>query len=140
MVKIIPYLLVSNGKEAIALYQTIFDAKLLNHQPFSVEIVKSMDLPQNMDYDNSTMHATIEIGGSIIYIADNNQQTQDYGHVEITLELDDKEQIKAFYNRSLEHQCKVKLELKQFPWSWYARIEDPFGVVWQLNFLGRTPN
>jgi PhnB protein len=135
MIKIIPYLLVSNGKEAIKLYKEIFDAKLIEHQPFSPEIVKMMDLQGDFDYENSTMHAVVEIGGSIIYLADNHQETNDYGHVEITLELESEDQIKGFYNKTMQNGGEALLKLEEQEWGYYARIKDKFGVGWQLNYV-----
>lgn len=134
MVKILPYILVSNGQKAIELYRYIFDAKLVNHQPFTAEIVESMEIPIDFDLENSTMHAVLEIGGMQLYLADNNQGTKDYGHVEITLECDTEAQIKKFYSQALEKGCETKMALQKYNWGWYARIIDPFGVGWQLNF------
>jgi PhnB protein len=135
MVKIIPYLLVSNGKEAISLYKTIFNAQLITHQPFSSEIVEQMGYSEDYDYENSTMHAEMQIGGSKIYLADNNQGTKDYGHVEITLELESENQIKEIYKKAIKNKCEPLIELKEYEWGFYTRVKDTFGVVWQLNYV-----
>ncbi|TXT60407.1 MAG: hypothetical protein BAJALOKI2v1_110067 [Promethearchaeota archaeon] len=135
IVNIIPYLLVSNGKEAISLYKRIFNAKLIEHRPLTLEMGKSMGFPEDFDYENSTMHAVMEIGGAKLYLADNNQNTKDYGHVEITLELDTKDQINDIYHKAMDNESKALLELMEQDWGWYGRIKDKFGVVWQLNFI-----
>mgnify|MGYP003937350831 CR=1 FL=1 len=135
LVNIIPYLLISNGKEAISLYKSIFDAKLLNHQSFTADIAKEMGFNEEYNLENSTMHAVLEIGNQKIYLADNNQKTNDYGHVEITLEVDTETQIKYFYNNLIKNDSKALAELTHFDWGWYARVKDKFGVVWQLNYI-----
>lgn len=135
IVNIIPYLLVSNGKEAISLYKRIFNAKLIEHRPLTPEMGISMGFPEGFDYGNSTMHAVMEIGGAKLYLADNNQNTKDYGHVEITLELDTKDQINDIYQNAMDNESKALLELMEQDWGWYGRIKDKFGVVWQLNFI-----
>lgn len=71
MTKAIPYLLVKNGKKAIELYENLFRAKLIEHQPFNKEIGKEFGLPEDFDYENSTMHAKLDIDGALIYLADN---------------------------------------------------------------------
>lgn len=133
MIRIIPYLLVKNAKKAIEYYVKVFDAKLINHQSFNEEIIKSMKLNYNEDLSESTMHATISIRGSSIYLADNTQETQDNGHVEITLEIETRQEIQAFFDNAKKHGCQIKMELNHYDWGWYARIIDPFGVGWQFN-------
>ena len=41
MVKAIPYLMVENGKKAISFYEDLFDAKVIDHQPFSKKLEKN---------------------------------------------------------------------------------------------------
>lgn len=134
MVQIIPYLLIISGKDAIEYYRAVFNAKLLVHQPFTKEILKSMEVDSRCSIEDSTMHAVMEIAGSKIYLADNNQNTQDYGHVEIAIECDDEDQIQQFYHNATAAGSIVKLALQDYSWGWYARIIDPFGIGWQLNF------
>lgn len=137
MVKAIPYLLVKNGKKAISLYEELFSAKLIDHQPFSEEIGKEFGFPDGFNYENSTMHAEIQIEGAEIYISDNpigrGNGTSD--KVEIVLDLESKEQIDTIYNKAKELECKIGMELQKTFWgAYYARFEDPIGIGWQLNF------
>ena len=63
MVKTIPYLMVKSGKKAIDLYRDLFGAKIISKQSFKPEYGKQMGFPDDFDYDNSTMHAVLDIGG-----------------------------------------------------------------------------
>ena len=100
MVKAIPYLLVNNGKKAIEIYKDLFEAKLIEHQPFSMEVGKEFGMPDDFDYENSTMHAKLEISGAEVYLADNVMQRGTApGIVEITSDLDNKEQIDKIYKK-----------------------------------------
>ncbi|MFW9878714.1 MAG: VOC family protein [Candidatus Thorarchaeota archaeon] len=136
MVKAIPYLLVKNGKKAIEIYKDLFDAKLIEHQPFSKEVGKEFGMPDDFDYENSTMHAKLDIGGAEVYLADNvMQRGNSPGIVEITLDLDTKEQIDKIYEKVKEKGCTIYMELEKTFWgAYFARFEDPEGIGWQLNY------
>lgn len=136
MVRVIPYLTVKNGKEAIELYKDIFSAKLLDHRPALKEQGADFNLPEDFDYENSTMHAELEIGGSHIYLSDNMGPPIEPSEqrIEILLELDTKEEIEAIYNKAKEKGSEIKMELQQMFWgAMYARFKDPLGISWQLN-------
>ncbi len=66
MVKAIPYLLVKNGKKAIEIYKELFETKVIEHQPSSKEVGKEFGMPDDFDYENSTMHAKLDISGALI--------------------------------------------------------------------------
>ena len=136
MTKAIPYLLVKNGKKAIEIYKELFDAELTEHQPFSKEVGKEFGMPDNFDYENSTMHAKLNINGAEVYLADNVMQRGTApGIVEITLDLDSKEQLDKIYNKAKEKGYPILMELEKMFWgAWFARFQDPEGIGWQLNY------
>ena len=137
MTKAIPYLLVKNGKEAISLYEGIFNAKLIEHMPFDKEVGSQMGIPDDFDYENSTMHAKLEINGALIYLADNaiGPKFDSSGNVEVTLDLETQKQIETFYNKALKAGSTVKMPLEKTFWgAYFARFEDPQGIGWQLNY------
>lgn len=132
---LIPYLLVNNAKTAITFYQEMLNAQLIEHHPFTLEIGKTMHFPDDYPYEQSTMHAILKIEKYLLYLADNTQQTNDYGHVELTLELDTDHQIHEIYEYAKSHQCKLLMPITNMPGLIYARLTDPFGVTWQLNYI-----
>lgn len=136
MTKAIPYLLVKNGKKAIEIYKELFDAELTEHQPFSKEVGKEFGMPDDFDYENSTMHAKLDINGADVYLADNvMQRGTTPGIVEITLDLDSKEQLDKIYNKVKEKGYPIFMELERMFWgAWFARFQDPEGIGWQLNY------
>ena len=91
MVLAIPYLIVENGKESIKLYKELFDAKVLEHMPFTKEMGKQFGHPDDFDYENSTLHAELEIYGAKLMLTDNKAGESGGGNVEILLQLDSKE-------------------------------------------------
>jgi len=135
LVKANPYLLVKNGRATIELYEDLFGAKLIDHMPLSKEMGKGFGLPEDFNYDNSTMHAVLDIGGAEIMLADNFMGLPGGGNVEIVLHLDSKKQLEAIYNKAKIKKFKIKMELQQTFWGgWYTRFEDLEGIGWQLNF------
>lgn len=135
MTKAIPYLLVKSGKKAIKLYEYLFGAKLIEHQPFNKEISKEFGLPEDFDYENSTMHAKLDIDGALVYLADNMMGLPSPGNVEITLDLENKDQIDQIYEKVKKKDFKIKMELERTFWgAWFARFEDSEGIGWQLNY------
>ena len=135
MVSANPYLLVKNGKKSIELYKELFDAKLIDHMPFTKEMGQQFGLPDDFDYDSSTLHAEIEIKGGIIYLADNMAGVPGGGNVEVMLDLENKEQIETIYNKVKEKGLKIKEELEKMFWgAYFARFEDPDGIGWMIHF------
>lgn len=137
MTKAIPYLLVKNGRKAIKLYEDIFDAKLIHHEPFNKEMGQNFGFSDDFDYDNSTMHARIEIHGAMIYLADNilADDFKSSGNVEVTLDLDTKEQLEKIYEKAKKHGSKITMELEKTFWgAYFTRFEDSEKIGWQLNF------
>lgn len=137
MMKIVPYVVVPNAKKAITGYEKIFGATVVSHMPFTPEMGSQMGLSEDFDYDNSTMHAEFDIGGSRIYISDNTR-AEEYktpGVVEILLELDSKEEIEKIYNNAKENGLTISNELEKTFWgAFYARFVDLDGIGWQLNY------
>jgi len=140
LVKANPYLSVKNGKAAIELYKELLGAKLVDHMPFTEEAGKDFGFPKDFDYDNSTMHAVLDVGGAELMLSDNIMGLPPGGNVEVVLHLDNKKQIETIYKKAKAKNFKIKMELQQTFWgSWYARFEDSEGVGWQLNFQEQPP-
>ena len=133
MVKMIPYLNVPNAKEAIDVYQKIFDAKLLNHLPFNKNNAPPGGFPADFDFENSTMYAQIEILGLPIHMSDAQSEVSKKGMVDIYLELDNEDQIYQFYDKAKD-SCKVVVPLAKQSWgAYYTNFKDPVGISWQLS-------
>ncbi len=57
------------------------------------------------------------------------------GIVEITLDLDTKEQIDKIYNKAKEKGYPILMELEKTFWdAYFTRFEDSEGIGWQLNY------
>ena len=135
MVLAIPYLIVKNGKESIKLYEELFGAKIIDHMPFTKEMGTQFGLPNDFDYDNSTLHAELEINSAKIMLTDNMAGEIGGGNVEVMLQLDSKDQIDTIYSIAKKKGFKIKMELEKTFWgAYFTRFEDSDGIGWQLNF------
>lgn len=137
MIEVVPYIIPQNSLKAIKLYEELFNAKLISHQPFSKDVGEKFGFPANYDYKNSTMHAEINIDGSKIYLSDDRVKISNdsLSKVEIVLNCKTKEQIDTFYENANKFKCKIVMKLQETFWGgYYARFADPFGISWQLNY------
>ena len=135
MVKINPFIFVKNGNDAIKLYEEVLGAKLIDKMPFSEEMGKQSGFPDDFDYENSTMHATLDVGGAVIMLSDNMIGLPSSGNVEIVLHFDNKRQLQEIYDKAIEKKFKISMALEKTFWgAWFTRFEDSEGVGWQLSF------
>lgn len=136
MVTVVPYLAVSNAKEALELYKHVFEIEVKNHMPFDKEMGQNMGLPDDFDYENSTMHCEFELDGSRIYMSDDaSGKKAGAQKVDVLLEIDSKDQIEKFYKNAENHKFSISNKLEKTFWgAWFARIVDPFGIGWQMNY------
>lgn len=93
MSKINPYLFVKNGKQLIKLYKELFGAILLQRLPFEREMGVNMGFPEDYNYENSTMHAELDIDGAKVMLSENTMGKTGSGNVMIDIEVDSKEKI-----------------------------------------------
>ncbi len=135
MVKINPYLMVKNGKEAIELYKDLFGAKLMEHTPFSKEGGSFFGFPEDFDYENSTMHAVLDIKGEVIMLSDNALGKSGSGNVQILMTLDSKEELDDINEKVQKKKFTIIMPLKKRSWGmWYLMFEDSYGIGWQIAY------
>lgn len=134
--KIIPYISVVNAKKTIKVYEELFGAKLLNTVPFDRATGKQFGFPADYDYENSTMHAEITIGDSIIYLGDlTTKKSIEENPIEILIELNTKEQADMIWAKVKAKKYKITMELQTQFWNaYYGRFIDEDGLGWQLNY------
>ena len=131
--KVIPYISVPNAMKAIAAYEKLFDARLVDRMPFDEAVGASMGLPDDFDYENSTMHAVLDFSGAEVYISDSMGEPAP-GPVEILLDFDSREEIEGVWAKVKKMGLRVVMELEpQFWGALYGRFVDDDGVGWQLN-------
>ncbi len=134
MAKLVPYVFVKNSLAAIEVYKKVFEAEVVDHNKFTPEVGKSMGLPDDFDYEKSTMHAELRIYGDVLYMADTIHDSEGR-KMDILLNADSREQVEGIYKRALDNGFKASMELQETFWgALFASMTDPFGIGWQLNF------
>jgi PhnB protein len=144
MTETVPYLIIKGGAmKAIKLYKSVFGAKIISHMPYDKKMGKEFGLPEDFDYENSTMHAHIEIDGAPIYLADDTAGFGDekaprrgYGRVEIMLGINSKKRFDEIWEKvSKRRGFKILLPAQKTFWgSWYCRFIDSKKIGWQINY------
>jgi PhnB protein len=127
-----PYL-TFNGKarEALEYYQEVFQGEVLNVQTFG-----DADYPTPPEMDNRIMHAQFKKEDLFIMMSDSFQdQSVTVGNnISLAIELESSEEIQNLYDQ-LKEKGSVLMELQDTFWgATYAKVEDPFGITWDLNY------
>jgi len=134
MVKIIPFVAVANARKTFELYKKVFDADEINHSPLTEEVGKGMNLPDDFNYENSTMHMEFKVLGCSIYMSD-SVSPNGKSDVHILFEMDSQEQIEKVYKSCVDNGFKIEMKLEKTFWgAHFAYLTDPFGIPWQFNY------
>jgi PhnB protein len=117
-----PSLVVRGADRAIAFYKNAFGAKERNRMPGP---------------DGKLMHAEIQIGDSIVMLADEfpemgSRSPQSVGGASASLLIYTKD-VDALFQRALSAGATVQMPLTDMFWGdRYAKVVDPFGHEWEL--------
>lgn len=124
-----------NGKKAIELYKELFGAKLVDHRPFSKEMGSELGLPDEFDYENSTIHAELDIDGATVMLSDNTMEKLGGGNVQVLLALDSKTKLEEINEKVQKMNFNIIMPMEKTFWgSWFLVFEDSFGIGWQVNY------
>lgn len=132
--KFSPYLqLNGDTKEAIEFYENVFGARNLGVMTFG-DLPTSPDFPLPENVDHLVAHATLEIDGSTIMLADTFpvQPSEEGNLVIICITLDDKDKAhKIFEALAEEGQTEMPLAETTFSPA-FGVVKDKFGVRFQI--------
>lgn len=134
IVSMMPYLLFTEDcRQAIALYQQVFGAEVEGLVTYgdSGMALSGMNASQ-------VVNATLKLNGHALGVADTMlgqtlikpEKTQQ----SIWLEVSDEATIQGMYQQLVEAKATVVTALEPSLWqSNYGKVQDPFGVTWELN-------
>ena len=132
--------MVENGNNAIELYKDLFGAKVVEHRPFTKEVGAQMGWSDDFDYENSTMHAELDIEGATVMLSDNPDtspmgEVKAFNNVYVLVTVDSKEKIDKINEKVLEKKFAVTMPLEKTFWgSWFLVFQDSFGIGWQIAY------
>lgn len=120
-----PYLVINGAAKAIDFYKAAFDAKEIDRAPMP---------------DGTLLHATIQIGDSIIMMSDefpgaDTKAPTSIGTTTANLHIYSND-VDTLWNRAIQAGAKPRMALEnQFWGERYGKLQDPFGHIWSVSMV-----
>jgi PhnB protein len=120
-----PYLVIDGASKAIDFYKKAFGAKEIDRSPMP---------------DGTLMHATIQIGDSIIMMSDempgaDSKAPTSAGATTVNLHIYSKA-VDKLWNQAINAGAIPTLPLEnQFWGERYGKLQDPFGHIWSVSMV-----
>ncbi|WP_051428403.1 VOC family protein [Bacillus sp. J33] len=128
----IPYLMFDGkAKEALEFYREVFQWEVSELQTYG-----EANYPTPPEADDFIMHAKLKKDRLLIMVSDSfpGQDVAAGNHISLVLEFGSEEEIQSIYN-AIANKGTVLMELQDTFWgAKYAKVKDPFGVIWDLNY------
>lgn len=114
-----PHLIINGASKALAWYSKTFGAK---------------ELARNLAPDGKIMHASMQIGDSVLMLADAFMGPIPSRIVGVTLHIQ-RADINALWDKALANGATVEMPLAdQFWGDRYGQLRDPFGHCWSFGW------
>ncbi|WP_338778575.1 VOC family protein [Metabacillus sp. FJAT-52054] len=127
-----PYLTFNgNAKEALEYYKELFGGEVSDVQTYG-----QANFPTPAEADELILHSRFRKGPLFFMVSDatSDRSVTMGSNITHVLEMESEEEIQAIYSK-LTEKGTVHMELQDTFWgARYAKVEDPFGVTWDLNF------
>lgn len=120
--------------DALNYYVDIFDAEIIEKMTF-----EDVEYMENVSRKDCIAHASFKLGESVILANDflekkNKENATPTAQTSIWLEVEKEADIRLIEERMLASGCKSLTKLESTFWdSFYVKIEDKFGIIWELN-------
>lgn len=128
---ITPYLSFNgNAKEALNYYQEVFDGEVW------LQTFGEADFPTPPEADDRVMHGQFKKDALFFMVSDCfvGSSVEIGSNISLVLECSSEDEIQSLYEK-LKQQSTVQMELSDTFWgAMYAKVKDPFGVTWDLNY------
>jgi len=131
MKPVTPYLtFYGNGKEAAAFYE-----KALGLENRGMQTYGESDFPSPPEAADFLIHCHLSNGSFSIMLADSaNPGESGTTNVSLVIDCESEEEINRLYS-ALQEGGTAVMELQDTFWgAKYAKVRDPFGYTWDLNF------
>ncbi|MCL6572358.1 MAG: VOC family protein [Bacillus sp. (in: Bacteria)] len=126
-----PYLMFDgNAKEALEYYIEVFGGEISNLQTYG-----EADYPTPPEASDRVIHAQFKKDDLFIMVSDTfpGNSVEVGNNISLALEFENEEEIQRVYE-TLYLKGTVLMELQDTFWgAKYAKVKDPFGVIWDLN-------
>lgn len=120
-----------NCRAALKFYASVFGAEIIERTTYGEAEMEVDEAEKDL-----VMNSTMVLGGMKVCAGDvlGGSELVDGNRLSFWLELEDREGLESVYKRFLQPDCKVLTAKDTTFWeSVYAKVEDPFGIIWELN-------
>lgn len=120
-----------NAREALVYYREIFQGEVLELQTFG-----EADFPTPPEADNLIIHARFQKDNFLMMVSDAfpGHNLTAGNNISLMLEFESEEKVQSIYG-ALTSKGTALMELQDTFWgAKYAKVKDPFGVIWDLNY------
>ncbi|UOQ43856.1 VOC family protein [Halobacillus salinarum] len=126
MAKLTPYLFSSQAREQADFYINALGGEILSIQTYD-------EMPDAApDLKGKVMHLVFEAGGVQFYIADAAKGETNHSSIELVLEYPTVNQARSAFDQLKENGRTLMPFEKMFWGSYFGRLEDPYGIRWQI--------
>lgn len=103
--------------------------------PFPKEISSQFGFTEDFNYENSMMHAVLDVEGGVIMLSDNPVGKSGSGNVQVLVTLGSKEELYKIHEKVQKKKFPILMPLEKTFWgSWFLVFEDSNGIGWQLAY------
>ncbi len=126
-----PYLnFKDNARQAMEFYRSIFGGDL------RISTFKEYNASQSPSEDNKIMHAELNSGNGIIFMASDTPDRMEYhpgSNITMSLSGEDEKKLTDFYNK-LSSGGQMTMPLEKAMWGdTFGMCTDKFGINWMVN-------
>ena len=135
LTKLNPYInFKSNARAAMEFYKSVFGGEL------KMSTFKEYHASQTPEEDNLIMHAELDAGDSLNFMASDTPERMEYhpgNNMTMSLSGDDEDQLKTYF-RKLSTGGKISMPLEKAIWGdMFGMCTDKFGISWLVNIAAK---
>ena len=133
--KLNPYISFNdNTRQAMEFYKSIFGGEL------RLSTYKEFNASQDPSEDNKIMHAELDSGTGIVFMASDTPKRMEYrpgASITMSLTGDNEEQLKGYFSK-LSAGGQMTQPLEKAPWGdAFGMCTDKYGINWFVNITAK---
>jgi PhnB protein len=127
-----PYIMFNgNARKALELYKEVFEGEIIEIQTYG-----EAKYPTPPEADELLIHAKFKKDAFLLMVSDTfpSSPFEIGNNLSLVLELESEAEIQKIYDQ-FSQNGSILMELQDTFWgAKYAKVQDAFGVIWDLNY------
>lgn len=123
-----------NARQAMEFYKNVFGGNL------RMSTFKEYHASQDAKDDDKIMHAELETGNGIVFMASDTPSQMEYRpgtNFSLALSGESEPELRGYFQK-LSAGGKIGMPLEKAPWGdTFGMVTDKFGVTWQINITAK---